>query len=151
MHDVTVEDHKALAASVECTFAENKTAATRRFSKIAPIDRIIPLAPPVDLYPQALCPLPGGFAWSEAALIFRCSRRGNLATQPRNNCHIDPSAPFLSPRFSAAPLAALHQPPSYNFEVLAARNGCSMGRQESAMRLPAIPLTLVHLDPECRP
>jgi hypothetical protein len=49
MHDVTVEDHKALAASVECTIPENKAAATRRFSKIAPIDRIIPQAPPVNL------------------------------------------------------------------------------------------------------
>jgi|SRR6516162_971718 len=76
-----------------------------------------------------------------------CSRRGNVAVHR----HIDPGGPSLSLQFFGDLIAAPHRLPSYSFEVLAARNGCLMDRQESATRFRATPLTLVHLDPGCRP
>jgi hypothetical protein len=48
-----------------------------QFSEIAPLNQITAQAPPVDLYPQTLCLLPGGFA-CKAMAISRGQIRSDL-------------------------------------------------------------------------
>ena len=46
--------------------------------EIAPLNRITPKSPPVDLYSQTLCPLPDGFAAHQAKAIFKGQIRSDL-------------------------------------------------------------------------
>ncbi len=86
-----------------------------------------------------------------AAFIVRLSGCENPAAGPTKNWRISPcgTGPWL--RFFEVPLEGRLQPLSCNSEVLGARSESLRALQDSAMPSRASPLTLVHLDPECRP
>jgi hypothetical protein len=71
--------------------------------------------------------------------------------KPRNNWQIlltglSPGRDLFEGQFEVR-----FQPPSCSSEVLVARNEGLMALQDSGIPSRAIPSTLVHLDPECRP